>query len=117
MATSQFLNPDFLGLDESQSAHIIAPENFTITLDESAAYKYQIDTLIAKLSAGTITAAIEINGTPVTGITAQALTSVQSTGTATALRTVNIGDRVTLVLTANAASANLALTLKITRVA
>jgi hypothetical protein len=103
-------------LIESINSHFQTPSNTTITLDESAPYPYTINTLIAKLSAGTITAAIQINAVSVTGISAAALTTTQSTATATAANSVAVDNRVTLVLSSNAGAANLAFTLKTTRV-
>jgi len=86
----------------AQSGFLEAPADKTYILDESASRDYEIQTFTAKTVSGTATAAIEINGTPVTGISAQAITSVQSTGTSTGLNSVIVGDRVSLTLSAGA---------------
>ncbi len=104
-----------VGLVEFLSGFIPAPADGIYTLDESVAYAYTINTLIAKLASGTATAAISINGTPVTGISATALSSTQATGTASAANSVAIGNRVTLTLSSSSSPTNLAFTMKITR--
>lgn len=94
---------------------IEAPVNKTYVVCEAAPFAFTINTLIAKLQSGTLSAAIQINGTPVTGINTLAVTSTQGTGTATAANTVSVGQRVTLVVTSASAPNDLAYTLKYTR--
>ncbi len=89
--------------------------NMTIVLDQSAAFAYTIDTLIAKLASGDTDAAVKINGTPVTGIRALDVTSSEATGTASAANSVGIGDTVTLVLSAGTTPVDFGATLKCTR--
>lgn len=98
-----------------QQANIFmpAPANGTIPLISSARYAFTINGLFnLKTSAGTITAAIQINGTNVTGLSALSVTSTPQSPTATAANSVSIGDRVTLVLSSNSTAANLETTLK-----
>lgn len=102
-------------LVDSLPGFIPAPANASYTLDESAAFPYQINTIIAKLDSGTVSAALQINGTPVTGISAVSLSSTQATGTASGANTVSVGQRVTLVLSSASSPANLGFTMKITR--
>ena len=100
---------------ESTGGMIEAPDDKTYILDQSAAYPYDIDTLIAKTVSGTLSVAIQINGTPVTGINTLAVTSVEATGTATALNVVAIGDVVTMVVTSGSTPIDYSFTLKSTR--
>ena len=92
-----------------------APVNKTYVVCESASFAFAINTLIAKTTSGTLSVAVQINGTPVTGINTLAVSSVQATGTATALNTVAIGQRVTLVVTGASAPNDFSWTLKGTR--
>lgn len=91
------------------------PIDKTYILDESASYAYTINTLIIKTTAGTLTAAVQINGTPVTGISAVSVSSTPTTATATAANTVSIGNRITLVCSSSSAPTDLSFTLKFTR--
>lgn len=103
------------GIIEEFTGHIIAPANYTYILDQSAAYAYTINTFIAQTSAGTITCAIQIGGTNVTGLSAVSLSSSPATGTASGLNSVSVGNRVTMVCSSNSSSADLSFTLKVTR--
>lgn len=105
----------FIGLVESSGGMIEAPSNKTYILDQSAAYAYDIDTLIAKMVSGTLSVAIQIDGTPVTGINTLAVSSVEATGTASALNAVAIGQTVTMVVTAISTPVDYSFTLKTTR--
>ena len=103
------------GIVEEFTGHIIAPANYTYVIDQSAAYAYTINSFIAQTSAGTITCAVKIGTTAVTGISAQALSSTPSTGTASGANSVSIGNQVNLVCVSNSSSADLSFTLKVTR--
>ena len=103
------------GLIEQFTGDIIAPANYTYVIDQSASYAYTINTLIAQTSAGTITCAVDIGGTPVTGISALAVSSTPATGTATAANSVAVGNQVTLVCSSNSSGADLTFTMKVTR--
>lgn len=94
---------------------IEAPVNKTYVVCEAAPFAFTINTLIAILQSGTLSVAVQINGTPVTGINTLAVSSVQATGTATALNTVAIGQRVTFVVTGASAPNDFSWTLKGTR--
>jgi hypothetical protein len=119
LATTPTLSSPILvtptGFIEEFTGHIVAPANYTYILDQSAAYAYTINTLIAQTSAGTATAEIAIGGTAVTGISALSLSSTPATGTATALRSVSIGNQVTLIVSNVSSAADLSFTLKYTR--
>jgi hypothetical protein len=88
----------------------------TYTLELYAAYAYTINELKIISGAGTCTAAVQINGTPVTGISAVSVSTSIATGTATAANTVAVGDKITLVTTSNSGLNNLQASLKTTRI-
>ena len=88
----------------------------TYTLELYAAYAYTINELKIISALGTCTAAVQINGTPVTGISAVAVSTVIATGTASAANTVAVGDKITLVITSPSTLNNLQASLKTTRI-
>ncbi len=95
------------------SVFIQVPTNITIALISYAEYAFTIYGLNnLKTASGSITAAIQINGTNVTSLSALSVTSTPQSPTASAANSVVIGDRVTLVLSANSSSTNLEFTLK-----
>lgn len=123
-AANRFLKADgtwttvpmsFVGLVEEFTGMIESPSAKTYILDQSAAYGYTINTLIITTVSGTITAAVKINGTSVTGISAVSVSSTPATGTGTAANTVVAGDKITLVTTSNSSSVDMSFTLKVTR--
>lgn len=87
----------------------------TYPLDLYAAYAGTINTLKIITDSGTTTAAVKINGTNVTGISAVSVSSSIATGTASAANTFAVGDKITLVLSSGSSPVNLAFTLKYTR--
>lgn len=87
----------------------------TYTLEFYAEYPYVINRLKIKSASGTCTAAVKINGTNVTGISAVSVSSTTATATATADNVVAIGDTVTLVITSPTTLDILTAGLKITR--
>lgn len=92
---------------------ITGPINTTIPLMSSAQYAFTLNGLSnLKVSGGTITATIQINGVNVTGLSNLSVTSTPQSPTASAANTVAIGDRVTLVLTSNSSAADLEFTWK-----
>jgi len=111
----QMSQPSFVGMVEATGGMIEAPSDKTFILDQSAAYAYDIDTLIAKNLSGTLNAAIQIDGTPVTGINTLSVSSVEGTGTGTALNSVAIGQTVTMVITGGSTPVDYSWTLKTTR--
>jgi len=88
----------------------------TYTLELYAAYAYTINELKIIADAGTCTAAVKINGTNVTGISAVSVSTVIATGTASAANTVAVGDKITLVTTSTSGLNNLQASLKTTRI-
>lgn len=94
----------------------ITPDNNTVYLTSYAPYAFTINSVqnIAT-SGGTITAAIQINGTDVTGLGSISVSSTEQDVTASGANTVSIGDKVTLVLSSNASAADLRGALVITQ--
>jgi len=97
------------------SGHIQTAANATYYLDQYAAYAYTINEIRIISASGTVTAAVKIDGSNVTGISAVSVSSSEATGTATAANSVSVGNTVTLVLSSNATALDVRFTLKITR--
>lgn len=87
----------------------------TYTLSCYAHYGFTINTLKIICTSGTATAAIKINGTAVTNISAVGVSSTIATGTASGANTVVVGDIITLVISSPSSLNNLKVSLKITR--
>ena len=87
----------------------------TYVIEFYAMYGYTINSMKIISEAGTCTAALKINGTSVTGISAVSVSSTVATGTATAANTVVVGDKITIVTTSNSSLNNLQASIKITR--
>jgi hypothetical protein len=95
--------------------HIETAADTTYYLDQYAMYAYTINEIRIISASGTVTAAVKIDGSNVTGISAVSVSSAEATGTATAANSVSVGNTVTLVLSSNAAALDVRFTLKITR--
>lgn len=89
--------------------------NNTYSLDSAAGFNYTINSVNIRTASGTITAAIKINGTNVTGLSAISVTSTPQDVAATAANTVVANDRVTVVFSSNSAATFIELTLNATR--
>ena len=87
----------------------------TYTLLFYANYAFTINELKIISGAGTCTAAVQINGTNVTSISAVSVSTTVATGTASGANSVSVGQKVTLVITSPTSLDNLQATLKITR--
>jgi len=89
------------------------PTNTTITAIASARYGFTINGLYGlSTSAGTIAVSVQINGVSVTGLDTITASSTPQDVLATALNVVNIGDKLTFILSSNAASADLIFTMQ-----
>ncbi len=108
---------DDAGLVESFSGFIEVPEEKTYTLEQFAKVAYVINDFTAVLAAGGLTAQIEIDGTPVTGLDPVVHTTGESTDAATAANLVSVGDTVTMVVTDldTGTAADFAFSMQITR--
>lgn len=88
----------------------------TYDIDTYAAFGYTITNIYQiQTSSGTVTAAVKINGTNVTGMSSISVSSTPQNITATAANVVAVGDRVQLVFSSNSAAININLTLAATR--
>lgn len=86
---------------------IEVPINKTYVLMASAEINSTIDNIRIGTLSGTCTVAIQINGVSVTGLGAIAVTATEQTVNATALRTLVVGNRLTMVVTATSSTADL----------
>lgn len=90
------------------------PSNKTYVLMAASEIASTINNIRIGTLAGTCTVAININGVAVTGLGAIAVTGTEQTVAATALNTLAVNDRVTMVVSANAASTDMEFSLKYT---
>lgn len=88
----------------------------TYTFVLEAKYARTINELTVDAGAGTCTLTMNINGTPVTGISAVSVSTTKATYTATAANSIAINDLVTIVTSSNSGLENLQITVKTTRV-
>jgi len=85
-------------------------------LDTYAAFAYTINELYQiQTSSGTVTAAVKINGTAVTGMSSISVSSTAQNVAASGANTVSVGDRVQLVFSSNSGATNILGTLAATR--
>ena len=87
----------------------------TLTMIQNSYVQYTIDEITIQSASGTATYSIEIDGVPVTGLSAISVTSSENTVVATALNFATVGDKVTLVRTADATALDVAFSIKLTR--
>lgn len=83
---------------------LISPSNGTYYLTMYAPRSGQISLANAKTDVGTCTANVQINGVPVTNLSAFAVTSTASSNNATGANTINVGDVVSINVTSVASS-------------
>lgn len=88
----------------------------TYPLDTYAAFGYTV-TAVKQIqtASGTVTAAVKINGTSVTGLSSISVSSTPQNVTASGGNTVSIGDALSLVLSSPSAPVNIQFTLVATR--
>ena len=93
----------------------VAPADGTYALVSKSTQAFTINGIKGlKTSSGTLTLAIKINGTNVTGLSSLSVTSTAQDATATAANNVAVGDRVTAVISSSSSPADLEATLDIT---
>jgi hypothetical protein len=88
-------------------------------LDQYASFAYTVNSVVHQCDSGTISCAVQIDGTGITGLTALSLTSsesavISSSGT-TANKTVDAGDTLRLVLSSNSSAMKVRVKLNCTR--
>jgi hypothetical protein len=112
--------PNLLGPFASASTLVISKQVYlpnlnaglTYDIDTYAAFAYTVNNVYQiQTSSGTVTAALQINGTNITGLSSISVTSTPQNVTAIAANTVAIGDRVQLVFSSNAGATNVNFTL------
>ena len=86
-------------------------QNKTYVLRGYAAYAFTITTLVIKTATGTVTANVTIDGTSVTGLSAVAVTTTESSTNATAANTVSVGQTVDIRFTSTSGVTDLYLSL------
>ena len=88
----------------------------TYDLDTYAVFGYTVTNVYQiQTSSGTVTAALKINGTNITGLGSISVSSTPQNVTATAANTVAIGNTLSLVFSSNASAQNIKFTLAATR--
>jgi hypothetical protein len=107
----------YIGLVEMWNGNDITSSigNNTYTIVLYAEYAMTINELKIIAGSGTCSAAVKINGTNVTGISAVSVSTTIATGTASAANSVSAGNVITLVLSSTSSLNNLQWTLKTTR--
>ena len=104
-----------VGLVEVITGHIVTADDKNYFLDQSAAYPYDIVSLTIRSETGTCTVNVDIDGTPVTSISAVSVSGTETTATATGANSVAVGETVDLGITSNSAAVDVRFTLKIAR--
>lgn len=97
------------------SGEIVSPEDETYTPDPSSIENRTIESLYIKTRSGSCTVAIQINGVSITGLSAVAVSATPQEVAATALRTMVVGDALTLVVSSSSAPTKLVFRIKYTR--
>ena len=87
-----------------------APVDGTVEILVRAPFGFTINSLTADDDSGTVTVAVKINGTNVTGLSAVAVSSTKATTNATAANTVATGDVVSLTFSSASTPVNVRLT-------
>ena len=103
------------GLAASITGTIAAPANSTYTVLLSSPNALTINSLSIGLASGTCTAALQADGSTVSGMGAIAVTSTPQTINATAGNTLAVGKDITLVISAGASPVNLNYTVATTK--
>ena len=118
-----YINNATDGQIEVISGHITSPVVKQFVLDQSAAYAYDISTMIHEIGGGTnLTFSLKIGNDPdatltaITGISGEVSTGSETTETATANNTVAVGQSLILDITGNTATpVDFSFTIKTTR--
>lgn len=92
-----------------------APVDGTVEVLVRAPFGFTINSFTADDDSGTVTVAVKINGTDVTGLAAVAVSSTKATTNATAANTVAAGDVVSLTFSSASTPVNVRATINWTR--
>lgn len=100
----------------TRSPFASSPADGTYVIEAKANFAFTINQIRGlKTSTGTLTLAVQINGTNVTGLSSLSVTTTPQDATATAANSVAVGDRVTFVVSGGSSPADLEFTLSATR--
>ena len=109
------LGEDLIGLIESPVVVILEPEDRSYPIEQFAQYAYTIDESRHQTTAGSLQVSITINGTNVEGLANVTVSGAQETATATSANSVNVGDKVVLVVSGSVIPTDLQFGLKLKR--
>lgn len=87
-------------------------EDGTYVLELASDRAKTLSSLVVQLSFGTCTVSIQKNGVSVTGLSSIAITTSLQTFTATALNSIAVDDKITMVVTSSVGASGLAFSLK-----
>ena len=106
-----------LGLSTiARSVFVNTPVDGTLVVEAKAAFAFTIAQVRGlKTSSGSLSLAVQVNGTNVTGLSGLSVTTSAQDASATAANAVSVGDRVTVVISSSSGPANLEFTLSATR--
>lgn len=105
-----------LGIDKLAITYTdSAPVDGTVEVLVRAPFAFTINSFTADLDSGTVTVAVKINGTNVTGLSAVAVSSTKATTNGTAANTVAVGDVVALTFSSASTPIALRATINATR--
>ena len=89
------------GLVDNITVSLPVTTTGVITLDESAAFRYTINSTASRTLVGTASGTLRRNNDIIAGLNDQVWNTTSATDTATANNTIAVGDRVTLTLSGN----------------
>ncbi len=105
-----------LGVDKVAIAYTdSAPVDGTVEVLVRAPFAFTIDSFTVDLDSGTVTIAVKINGTNVTGLSAVSASSTKATTNGTAANTVAVGDVIALAFSSASTPVGLRATINGTR--
>ena len=111
----EYLSTNLTGLTFGIQFFISTGADATYIIDQFASFAYTIVDAVAETASGTITLEVNIDTVAVTGISAMAITSTESTDTASATNAVAAGATVDFIFTANSSALGLSVKLNCTR--
>ncbi len=109
------IGEDLIGLIESPVVVVLSPEDRSYPIEQYAQYAYTIEESRHQTTAGSVIASITINGTVVEGLDNVTVSGAQETATATSANSVNLGDKVVLVVSGCSVSSDLQFGLRLKR--
>jgi len=111
----EYLSTNLTGLSFGLQFFIATGADATYIVDQFASFAYTIVDAVAETVSGTITLEVNIDTVAVTGISAMAITSTESTDTASGANAVAAGATVDFIFTSNSSALGLSVKLNCTR--